>query len=474
MTTKNKKSLTEAAADVLASSIAATRPKEMTFGGGTTLNPAGVHAHKVDLGEPVQRTNQKFPNYTSGTPTATPPGATPPVGSAPMPKLPTQPQCTEGGGDNKDPTGPISYNIDTYKNRIKNKPDSIHPGQGNVCPPWARMESVEELTDDEFQMILEKFKGKDKKDMKFNFFDKKKNMSKDHFDKMKEQLQLTDEDATSLFENEELVNVPSPQEKLAQIVADAIAEQKQDFSVDVNAMFEGQDLSEDFKTKASTIFETAVATQVKTITGKIQEESLNILDEAVEQISEEMIDSIDHYVSYMVQEWIAENEIAIEKGLKSEIVEDFIAGLRNLFIENYIDIPEEKVDMVSELTNKVAELEQMVNEATEKNIQYKEEIDNGKKITVIESVCTGLAETQKAKIRSLAESVSFDNEKTFTDKIAQLKESYFPENKIVKPGADNLNTDQLILENENKNDSPAITDPVMQRIYDTLSRTTKR
>jgi hypothetical protein len=470
--TKGKKTLSEAAADVLAASIAATRPKEMQFGGGTTLNPAGIATTKVDLGEPVQRSNQKFPTYTTGVPTATPPGATPPVSAAPMPTIPVQPQEHEGKGDNKDPTGPISYNINTYRDRIKNKPDSITPGKGNICPPWAHMgESMEDLTDEEFSVILEKWTEDHKKGNKFNFNfgDKKKKMSKGQFDKFKESFSLSDEDAKSLFEDEK---IPTAEDKLAEIVKNAISEQKQDFSTDVTAMFEGQEVSEEFKLKASSIFEAAVKTQVDIISEKIQSESLTILDEAVQEISESMIDQIDQYVSYMVSEWIEENEVAIDKGLKSEIVEDFIAGLRNLFIENYIDIPEDKVDMVSELTDRVAELEKMFNATEKKNIEYKEALDNMQKDKIVESLCVGLAETQKAKIISLAENVSYDNDKSFTTKITALRESYFPGDKSTRQVTDHLNVDQLITE-ETKDEKTKLADPLMQSIYDSLSRTSK-
>ena len=151
------------------------------------------------------------------------------------------------------------------------------------------------------------------------------------------------------------------------------------------------------------------------------EEQFNV---ALEEIKEEMADKVDGYLNYMVEEWIKENELAITKGLRAEIVEDFIEGLRNLFIEHYIDIPEDKVDIVEELTNKIEELEGSLDEQIKFTVGLTQEINEHKKFEAIYAACEGLTQTQVEKIKSLAESIEFTSDEDFSDKLETIKESY--------------------------------------------------
>jgi hypothetical protein len=199
---------------------------------------------------------------------------------------------------------------------------------------------------------------------------------------------------------------------------------KKNMKEDIDALLQGQDLSEEFVSKATTIFEAAVMSRVEEIAEEVESQLHEQFEQAVEELKEDFANKIDDYLNYMVEEWMEENQLAIESGLRAEIVEDFIGGLRNLFAEHYIDIPEEKVDVVEEMATKVEELEDKLNEEIQKSIEYRKEINEHKKIQAIQAVCEGLTQTQVEKLKSLAESVEFNSEEDFAEKITTLKEAY--------------------------------------------------
>jgi hypothetical protein len=201
---------------------------------------------------------------------------------------------------------------------------------------------------------------------------------------------------------------------------------KQKMKEDIDALVEGENLSEEFVHKATTIFEAAVMSRVEEITEEIEKEYEEQFELSISQLKEDFATKIDDYLNYMVEEWMEENTLAIESGLRSEIVEDFIGGLRNLFAEHYIDIPEEKVDVVEELTQTVEELEEKLNEQINRSIELRKEINEHKKIQAVQAVCEGLTQTQVEKLKSLAESVEFTSEEDFADKLNTLKEAYVP------------------------------------------------
>ena len=202
---------------------------------------------------------------------------------------------------------------------------------------------------------------------------------------------------------------------------------KKKMKEDVDALFgDDKTISEDFKSKAATIFEARVFDRVAQIQEEMEAEYALVLEEVVEQIKEDLTDKVDDYLNYVVEQWMEENQIAIESGLRSEITEDFIAGLRNLFAENYINVPEDKVDLVEELAAKVEELETKLNEEIETNIEYKKALTEAIKEQLTVEVCEGLTATQVEKIKTLAESVDFSTEEEFVEKLETLRENYFP------------------------------------------------
>jgi hypothetical protein len=200
---------------------------------------------------------------------------------------------------------------------------------------------------------------------------------------------------------------------------------KEKMKEDIDALMSGENLSEEFVTKAATIFEAAVVARAEEVIAEAETQLMEQFEKAIEEVKEDLASKVDDYLNYMVEEWMKDNEIAIEKGLRAEITEDFINGLRNLFVEHYIDIPTDKVEVVEELTAKVEELEASLNEQIKSGIELKKELSEQKKIEAIYTACEGLTQTQVEKLKSLAEGVEFTTEEEFGEKLSTLKESYF-------------------------------------------------
>jgi hypothetical protein len=202
---------------------------------------------------------------------------------------------------------------------------------------------------------------------------------------------------------------------------------KEKMKEDVNALFaDDSTISEEFKSKVSTIFEARVADRVSQIEEEIENDYAGMLEEAVESIRADLTEKVDDYLSYVVEQWMKDNEIAIESGLRSELTEDFIAGMRNLFAEHYIDVPAEKIDLVDELAGKVEELESKLNEEIERAVDLKKSLVESRKVEMTREVCDGLTDTQVEKIKSLAESVEFSTEDEYAQKLETIRENYFP------------------------------------------------
>lgn len=199
-----------------------------------------------------------------------------------------------------------------------------------------------------------------------------------------------------------------------------------DMSEHVAALFAGEELSEEFQAKAIAIFEAAVTSTVKSELAAIEEAYAATLEEEIDTIKEELSTNVDDYLNYVVESWVSDNEVAIEAGLRTELTEEFISGLRNLFAENYIDIPEDKISVVEELGEKVSELENKLNEEIERNVELTAVLSESKKSEVLYSVVEGLTTTQAEKLKSLAEGVEFTSEDEYAEKILTLRESYFP------------------------------------------------
>jgi len=207
---------------------------------------------------------------------------------------------------------------------------------------------------------------------------------------------------------------------------------------DIEALFaDDETISDEFKSKVSTIFEARVQDRINQLEEETESRYAGMLEEAVESIKQDLTEKVDDYLSYIVEQWMEENEIAIESGLRSEMTEDFIAGLRNLFAENYIDVPAEKVDLVEELAAKVEELEGKLNEEIDRGVSYAKALVESRKSELTREVCEGLTDTQVEKIKSLAESVEFSTEDEYKEKLETIRENYFPSG-IVKASESQL------------------------------------
>lgn len=242
---------------------------------------------------------------------------------------------------------------------------------------------------------------------------------------------------------------------------------KEKMKEDIDALLSGENLSEEFVQKASTIFEAAVIARAEEVIAEAETQLAEQFEAAVEQVKEDLASKIDDYLNYMVEEWMKENEVAIEQGLRSEITEDFISGLKSLFEDHYIDIPEEKVDIVGELTDKVGELEESLNEQINRGIELQKELNEKKKVEAIYTACEGLTQTQVEKLKSLAEGVEYTTEEEFVIKLNTLKESYFKaEVKVADSSA--LNEETPIEEEKKPTTS---VDPLMEVYSKAISQT---
>jgi hypothetical protein len=203
-----------------------------------------------------------------------------------------------------------------------------------------------------------------------------------------------------------------------------------DVKEDVDALMTGEDLSEEFKVKAATVFEAAIKSKLRSEIDRIHEEVSSEKETEIETFKEDMTEKVDTYLNYVVEEWTKENELAIERGLKGEIAEDFISGLKQLFEDHYIDVPDEKYDVLEAQSEKIAELEEKLNESFQKNIEMTEDNSLLVREQVFIEVSEDLAQTEIEKFKSLVEDVDFVDEGSFFEKLSTLKESYFPK---VKP-----------------------------------------
>jgi hypothetical protein len=354
--------------------------------------PTSVVAGQQDvgkIGDAPELMGDANPNYTAGSPTATPPGATPPVGSEPAKKITGQP----GQGSAATPAQTAATDYAAIRDRIAGK----RAAQMMMPNPGATFQSYgEESEYDEEEEVIEEAHEDEKEDKKLI----KKMISKE---KMKE---------------------------------------------DMDALLSGENLSEEFVTKATTIFEAAVIARAEEVISEAEEQLMEEFEVAVEAIKEDLAAKVDGYLNYMVEEWMKDNEIAIQSGLKAEITEEFLTGLRDLFIEHNIDIPEDKVDIVEELAAQLEATEAVLNEEIARGIELSQALNEQKKIEAIYTACEGLTQTQVEKMKSLAEGVDFTTEEEFTTKLDTLKESYFKAD--VKVATTDALDDEVLLEEEKR------------------------
>ena len=393
-----KFNLSEAAKDILSGNVSGKQSgqdKPAKLSGDVAYGTG-----EVDVGHTPLKTTDANPDYTKGTPSATPPGAKPPVGSEPAKKLKGQPQQSDGVAVEQ-PEGK------TGKNQMP-----LNKGSVGV-------QTYEETESDEEVVAEEKDEG--------------------HEDEAQDKAMM---------------------KKM---------KMKEKMKEDMDALFTGENLSEEFVSKATTIFEAAVIARAEEVIAEAEAELMEQFEAAIEEVKEDLAAKVDDYLNYMVEEWVKDNEIAIEKGLRAEIVEDFITGLKGLFEEHYIDIPTDKVDVVEELTSKVEELEEAYNEQIKSAIEMKKELNEHKKFEAIYAACEGLTQTQVEKLKSLAEGVDFTTDEEFATKLSTLKESYFKADVKV---ADSSALDEVLVEEEKK--EKVISDDPSINIYaKTISQTMK-
>ena len=224
-------------------------------------------------------------------------------------------------------------------------------------------------------------------------------------------------------------------DEVSKAKSEAVEKRVQDIDVKehVDALMNGEgDLSEEFKRKAATVFEAAVKSKIRDEVARLEDEYKSELDESIKQTKSELSEKVDTYLNYVVEEWMKENELAIERGLKGEIAEDFISGLKTLFEDHYVDIPDEKYDVLEAQSEKISELENKLNESIQQVVDLKKDRGSLVRDKVISEASEDLADTEIEKFKSLIEDVEFTDEESFKEKLGTLKESYFPKTKPVE------------------------------------------
>tara|TARA_R110000851_G_scaffold330716_2_gene503875 strand:- start:1761 stop:2735 length:975 start_codon:yes stop_codon:yes gene_type:complete len=239
-----------------------------------------------------------------------------------------------------------------------------------------------------------------------------------------------------------------------------------DFSEDLNALVESEaTLSDEFKAKTAIIFEAAVKSKISTEINRLETEYADQLAEEVSETKNDLVEKVDSYLNYVVEQWMDDNKLAIQSGLRSEIAEGFMDKLKDLFVESYVEVPESKVDLVDELATANEELEEQYNEAVAKAMTISEELETYKREAIIREASKDLAETQVEKLAKLAESVDFESEESFTNKVATLKESYFSQKTATSIIAEETEDDTA--------DDTVETSAAMESYLNAIRKTTK-
>ena len=337
-------------------------------------------------------------------------------------------------------TSPTDAKIDFAQgvNHITGDPQQKSAGPADAMQSLKAMNMKPEQKDDEKSEAYEeadkeKMKkevaDKEKKDMK-EVADKEKEMKKDEMMKASKDKEDMKEVADKEDEKKKEVSEVADKEKEAKKEMTAKDKVKDmDMKEDVAALTDGEDLSEEFKQKASTIFEAAVKAKLVEEIEKLEGEYETKVNEKVEETKSEIVEKVDAYLNYVVEEWMKENELAIEKGLRAEITEDFIGGLKSLFESHYINVPQEKYDVIEAQTAEIEKLKEEVNQTIEKNVELNQAIGQHVRQDIINDVSSDLAETESEKLKGLAESIEYKDAESFRSSVETLKNSYFPKAK---------------------------------------------
>ncbi len=295
-------------------------------------------------------------------------------------------------------------------------------------------------------------------------------LKKEESEVEQEEVIQEDQVESSAEETIEEDKVSEETESKEEVVAEETAEEEEKIDVeeDIKALLQGEELSEEFQARAKTIFEAAIGSKVAAIKEELEADHAKKVEEATEGLREEITGRVDGYLEYVADEWLTENQLAVDQGLKAELSESFMTGMKSLFEEHYVSIPEEKYDVLESMVNKLDEMESKLNEQLEKNVALNKRLAESTSDGILSDVAEGLAITQKEKLASLAESVEFESENDYREKLVALKESYFPTS---APSAQRDNS-----ENISEESSPGGKDVSgsMANYLSTLQRVTKK
>jgi len=357
----------------------------------------------------LDEANGKQPNSTGGK-------------ADPMPKMKDGEKPEDVGGPTPEKDANMVGKPDAAK---KVKKDSSAPTKGAVPPEPADKikEAAHDDEDDEEPKDMKKDDEEDDDDDMEETVSKLSKLSKTELVQQYTKGMTKSALAKGIAEMEHPDKKKKDNMKIASYNKESI-----DVRKDVDALLEGEDFSDEFKTKAETIFEAAVSSRISEVKETLEEQKT----QAIEEAKEDMVDKIDSYLTYVTEEWKKENQLAIERGLKGEIAEDFITGLKSLFEDHYIDVPNEKYDILEAQTKEIEELKAKVNDLMEQDKSTKNRVGELVRESLISEVSKDLAETEKEKFHSLTADVEFSGEESFKEKLSTLKESYFPSEKKVE------------------------------------------
>ena len=281
-----------------------------------------------------------------------------------------------------------------------------------------------------------------------------------------DQADVVSEEETTESEEQEIVAEEESSEE-EEVVAEEQIEDSIDVEEDLTALLEGEELSEEFQNKARTIFEAAIKTKISEVKSELQEQYEKTIVEEVASVKAELAERVDAYLEYVSDEWMSENKLAVEAGLKTEMTDSFLTGMKSLFEDHYVTIPEEKYDVLNSMVEKLDEMEGKLNEQINKNVALNQRLSESSADVVLSDVSEGLALSQKEKLATLAENVEFDSEDTYREKLESLKESYFPSNTNVQK-----DTSETI--SEGMEEAPKVNSNLMETYLQTLTRVAKK
>ena len=284
-----------------------------------------------------------------------------------------------------------------------------------------------------------------------------------------EEADVVSEEETTESEEQEIVAEEESSEE-EEVVAEEQIEDSVDVEEDLTALLDGEELSEEFQNKARTIFEAAIKTKISEVKSELQEQYEKTIVEEVASVKAELAERVDAYLEYVSDEWMSENKLAVEAGLKTEMTDSFLTGMKSLFEDHYVTIPDEKYDVLENMVDKLDEMEGKLNEQIDKNVALNKRLAESVADVIFAEVAEGLALSQKDKFSSLAENVEFESEASYREKLATLRKSYFPENAgIQRDESENLS--------EETQSTQYQTTPVsntMERYLQTLNRVSNK